>query len=32
LPSASPTPDPMDSHDFYVLFPRKTILPKWITI
>jgi hypothetical protein len=28
LPSASPTPDPIDSHDFYVLFPRKTILPK----
>jgi hypothetical protein len=28
LPSANPTPDPIDSHDFYVLFPRKTILPK----
>jgi len=28
LPSASPTPDPIDTHDFYVLFPRKTILPK----
>jgi hypothetical protein len=28
LPSASPTPDPIDSRDFYVLFPRKTILPK----
>ena len=28
LPSASPTPDPIDSHDFYVLFPRKTILPR----
>jgi hypothetical protein len=27
LPSASPTPDPRDSKDFYVLFPRKTILP-----
>lgn len=28
LPSATPTPDPIDSNDFYVLFPRKTILPK----
>jgi len=28
LPSATPTPDPIDSRDFYVLFPRKTILPK----
>jgi hypothetical protein len=28
LPSATPTPDPIDSQDFYVLFPRKTILPK----
>lgn len=28
LPSASPQPDPLDSHDFYVLFPQKTILPK----
>lgn len=27
LPSASPTPEPKDSRDFYVLFPRKTILP-----
>jgi hypothetical protein len=27
LPSASPTPDPLDSKDFYVLFPRQTILP-----
>lgn len=27
LPSASPTPDPIDSKDFYVLFPRKNILP-----
>lgn len=27
LPSASPTPDPLDSKDFYVLFPRETILP-----
>lgn len=27
LPSASPTPDPIDSKDFYVLFPRETILP-----
>jgi hypothetical protein len=28
LPSATPTPNPIDSNDFYVLFPRKTILPK----
>lgn len=28
LPSASPVPDPLDSKDFYVLVPRKTILPK----
>jgi hypothetical protein len=28
LPSASPTPNPIDSRDFYVLFPRKTILPR----
>jgi hypothetical protein len=28
LPSADPTPDPLDSKDFYVLFPRQTILPK----
>lgn len=27
LPSASPAPVPRDSKDFYVLFPRKTILP-----
>ena len=27
LPSATPVPDPLDSKDFYVLFPRKTILP-----
>jgi hypothetical protein len=27
LPSASPTPDPLNSKDFYVLFPRQTILP-----
>jgi hypothetical protein len=27
LPSASPVPNPLDSKDFYVLFPRKTILP-----
>jgi hypothetical protein len=27
LPSATPTPDPLDSKDFYVLFPRQTILP-----
>lgn len=27
LPSATPTPDPIDSKNFYVLFPRKTILP-----
>jgi hypothetical protein len=27
LPSATPPPDPLDSQDFYVLFPRKTILP-----
>lgn len=28
LPSASPAPSPLDTHDFYVLFPRKTILPR----
>lgn len=28
LPSSTPAPDPIDMHDFYVLFPRKTILPK----
>lgn len=28
LPSATPSPDPIDSRDFYVLFPQKTILPK----
>jgi hypothetical protein len=27
LPSASPPPNPIDSDDFYVLFPRKNILP-----
>ena len=27
LPSATPVPDPVDSKDFYVLFPRQTILP-----
>lgn len=27
LPSATPTPYPLDSQDFYVLFPQKTILP-----
>lgn len=27
LPSGTPAPDPIDSQDFYVLFPRKTILP-----
>ena len=27
LPSASPTPIPLDSNNFYVLFPRQTILP-----
>lgn len=27
LPSATPTPNPLNSEDFYVLFPRKTILP-----
>lgn len=27
LPSATPVPDPIDSENFYVLFPRKTILP-----
>jgi len=27
LPSATPTPNPIDSKDFYVLFPRQTILP-----
>lgn len=27
LPSGDPTPDPLDSKDFYVLFPRQTILP-----
>jgi hypothetical protein len=26
-PSADPVPNPLDSKDFYVLFPRKTILP-----
>jgi hypothetical protein len=27
LPSGSPVPDPIDSKDFYILFPRQTILP-----
>ena len=27
LPGAVPTPDPLNSENFYVLFPRKTILP-----
>lgn len=27
LPSADPVPNPIDSKDFYVLFPRRTILP-----
>lgn len=27
LPAAVPTPNPLNSEDFYVLFPRKTILP-----
>ena len=27
LPSASPEPNPIDSEDFHVLFPRKTVLP-----
>jgi hypothetical protein len=27
LPSATPEPNPIDSKDFYVLFPQKTILP-----
>lgn len=27
LPSASPVPNPLDNKDFYVLFPRQTILP-----
>lgn len=27
LPSGSPAPDPLDSKDFYVLFPRENILP-----
>jgi hypothetical protein len=27
LPSATPVPDPKDSKDFFVLFPRETILP-----
>jgi len=27
LPSATPIPDPLNSKDFYVLFPRQTILP-----
>jgi hypothetical protein len=27
LPSATPVPNPLDSDDFYVLFPTQTILP-----
>lgn len=27
LPSGQPVPNPKDSEDFYVLYPRKTILP-----
>ena len=27
LPSATPVPNPLDSKNFYVLFPRQTILP-----
>ena len=27
LPSATPVPDPLNSKDFYVLFPHQTILP-----
>lgn len=27
LPSATPVPDPRDSENFFVLFPRETILP-----
>ena len=27
LPSATPVPNPLDTEDFYVLFPRRTILP-----
>ena len=27
LPSATPVPDPLNSKDFTILFPRKTILP-----
>ena len=27
LPSATPSPDPKNTKDFHVLFPRKTILP-----
>ena len=27
LPSATPVPNPIDSQNFYVLFPRQTILP-----
>ena len=28
LPGANPTPNPMDTYDLPILFPRKTILPK----
>jgi hypothetical protein len=27
IPSAAPTPNPIDSKDFYVLFEQETILP-----
>jgi len=27
LPAAVPTPNPLNSQDFYVLFPQRTILP-----
>jgi hypothetical protein len=30
LPSGTPVPDPIDSKDFYVLFPQETILPDTI--
>ena len=30
LPSATPEPNPLDTNDFAVLFPQKTILPKQV--
>lgn len=30
LPGATPVPNPINSQDFYVLFPRKTILPNQV--